>query len=142
MSLSLFALALFAPSGAFALAAGDAPSLPPLLLALYWGLFPPLLYRAGGFLEGVFPFPRLPRLRGEAYAIALPYLLYWPAARRAGLSFGEAFLAFLRGPGTGGPLAAFLSLLLGRGLPPLAVTLAVLALSLLLERGIRRFAPR
>jgi len=40
------------------------------------------------------------------------------------------------------PLAAFLSLLLGRGLPPLGITLAVLALSFLLERGVRRFAPR
>jgi hypothetical protein len=138
----LFALVLFAPSGAFALAAGYAPSLLPLLLVLYWGLLPPLLYRAGGFLEGRLPFLRLPRLRGEVYALALPYLLYWPAARRAGLSFPEAFLAFLRGPGTGVPLAAFLSLLLGRGLPPLAVTLAVLVLALLLERGARRFAPR
>jgi len=139
---SLFALVLFAPSGAFALAAGYAPSLLPLLLALYWGVIPPLLYWAGGFLERVFPSLRLPRLRGEIYALALPYLLYWPAARRAGLSFGEAFLAFLRGPGTGVPLAAFLSLLFGRGLPPLGVTLAVLVLSLLLERGVRRLASR
>jgi len=139
---SLFALVLFAPSGAFALAAGYAPSLLPLLLALYWGVIPPLLYWAGGFLERVFPSLRLPRLRGEIYALALPYLLYWPAARRAGLSFGEAFLAFLRGPGTGVPLAAFLSLLFGRGLPPLGVTLAVLVLSLLLEQGVRRLASR
>ena len=142
MNLSLSALVLFAPSGAFALAAGYAPSLLPPLLALYWGVLPFLLYRAGGLLDGRLPSLRLPRLRGEVYALALPYLLYWPAARRAGLSFGEAFLAFLRGPGTGVPLAAFLSLLFGRGLPPLAVTLAVLTLSLLLERGIRRLAPR
>lgn len=139
---SLFALVLFAPSGAFALAAGYAPSLLPLLLALYWGLLPPLLYWAGGLLERRLPFLRLPRLRGEVYALALPYLLYWPAARRAGLPFLEAFLAFMRGPGTGVPLATFLSLLFGRGLPPLGVTLAVLALSLLLERGVKRFAPR
>jgi len=139
---SLFALVLFAPSGAFALAAGYAPSLLPLLLALYWGLLPPLLYRAGGLLERGLPFLRLPRLRGEVYALALPYVLYWPAARRAGLPFLEAFLAFMRGPGTGVPLASFLSLLFGRGLPPLGVTLAVLALSFLLERGARRFAPR
>jgi hypothetical protein len=139
---SLFALVLFAPSGAFALAAGYAPSLLPLLLALYWGLLPPLLYRAGRLLERGLPFLRLPRLRGEVYALTLPYLLYWPAARRAGLSFPEAFLAFMRGPGTGVPLAAFLSLLFERHLPPLAVTLAVLVLALLLERGARRFAPR
>ncbi len=142
LSLIPFFLVFFAPSGAFALAAGYAPSLIPLLLALYWALLPLLLYRAGAIFDGRLPFLRLPRLRGEVYALALPYLLYWPTARRIGLPFLGAFSAFMRGPGTGVPLATLLSLLLGRHLPPLLVTLAVLVLAVFLERVIKRFFLR
>jgi hypothetical protein len=137
-----FFLVFLAPSGAFALAAGYAPSLIPFLLALYWGLLPPLLYGAGAVLDGRLPFLRLPRFRGEIYALALPYLLYWPTARRIGLPFLGAFLAFMRGPGVGVPLATLLSPLLGRHLPPLLVTLAVLVLAFFLERAAKRFFLR
>jgi len=138
LSLVPFFLVFLTPSGAFALAAGYAPSLIPLLLALYWALLPPLLYRAGAIFDGRLPFLPLPRFRGEVYAISLPYLLYWFVARRVGLPFLEAFLAFMRGPGIGVPLAALLSLLLGRHLPPLLVALAVLVLAFLLEKGAKR----
>jgi hypothetical protein len=135
-------LIFFAPSGAFALAAGYTPSLIPLLLALYWGLLPSLLYRAGAVFDGRLSFLRLPRLRGEVYALALPYLLYWPTARRIGLPFLGAFLAFMRGPGIGVPLATLISLLLGRHLPPLLVSLTVLGLAALLERVAKWFFSR
>jgi hypothetical protein len=54
----------------------------------------------------------------------------------------EAFLAFMRGPGTGVPLATLFSLVLGRHFSPLLVTLTVLVLAVLLERGIKRFFLR
>ena len=132
MSWAFLLLVAAAPSVAFAATVGYAPELLPVLLVLYWGAYPPALYWAGAFLP-----VRLPRVRGEVYALVLPYLLYWPAARRAGLDLRGAWWAFLKGPGAGVPLAALLGLALSGSFPAFPVTLATLGLALLLERGLR-----
>ncbi len=131
-SLLLFPVA---PALGFALAAGYAPWLLPLLLLLYWGVLPPLLH--GGWRRWAGRLPEPPRLPLEAYALLLPYLLYWGVAAKRGSSLGEARLAFLRGPGLGLPLAALLGLLLGVRLSPPLVSLGVLLLSLAFQRALR-----
>ena len=135
MSLAaLLATFLAAPSAGFALSAGYAPQLLPLLLFLYWGLLPPVLYGVGAL-----PIPlRFPQVRGEIYALVLPYLAYWPVSRWRGTPLGGAYRAFMRGPGLGVPLAAFAGGFLGLHLPPLATSLAVFSLALFLERALRK----
>lgn len=110
----------------------------PLLLVLYY-LVPLGLHGVGRLLAHL---PLRPpwRPQGEALALTaalLPYSLYWLGAGLARIPLGEAYRAFLKGPGIGVPLVVLLAWPLSLKVPAFLASLLTLGLFLLWERSLR-----